>query len=672
MALPANITTVTVFGRYIDFTGTPMQGTVTFTPSQKYVTDPTADVLIFSAPLVATLDSNGAFSIEIPATDDPDVTPQGFTWQVVETFNRKAGRSFSIAVPEDTPDPGIDLVTVAPVLPADQVSYIVTSIDGETGTVDLTGKYAPLDEDGKIPVENIPSISAGVTSVNGASGVVSLGADDVGALPVTGGTMQGPLALHEEPTDPMEASTKAYVDSAVSGLLSASGGTVTGDLEVSGRLTSGGFRAPFIAPSYRRPMWANGTVVTNFQNGHGWTVGTGTGAASSNANDTSDFIKGTQATRVTTVGNAGQSQIRKTAMPSFDLTAKAIRLVLKVDDVTHLDRIAFYVGTSGFTNFFQWDVHTHSTTTTQNWVSSGEWVTITLDWAAVTSASGSFSLSSTKVPSTTTGFTDMQVAVYDKGTGAVTWRLQSIDIIDATSATFPNGVVSLSFDDSYSSVYEHARPLFDAKGWRGTCYHIAELVGSSASYMTLSQIRKLQDYAGWEQGGHSYLAASHTNRMTSLTAAQADTDLARMRAWLISNGLTGDTYAWPGGEYQATTDGVSLESIASRYFSAARSITQVPEHSSPPMPYRLRTITGVNDGTGLGGATVAVLTAAGGLLDRCASGGSWLNLCLHRVVTGTPTDAGQISLTGLQTLLDAIETRGITVLPVGDVLRYYS
>ncbi|MFE9865860.1 glycosyl hydrolase family 28-related protein [Streptomyces sp. NPDC005506] len=213
MALPANISTVTVFGRYIDFTGSPMQGTVTFTPSQKYVTDPSADVLIFSAPLVANLDDTGAFSIEIPATDDPDVIPDGFTWAVTEAFNRKAGRTpFSISVPMDTPDPGIDLVTVAPVLPADNVSYIVTSIDGMTGTVSLVGKYAPLDEDGKIPIENIPPITGGVTSVNGASGIVSLGASDVGALPLTGGTMQGPLNLSEDPTDPPQAATKAYVD----------------------------------------------------------------------------------------------------------------------------------------------------------------------------------------------------------------------------------------------------------------------------------------------------------------------------------------------------------------------------------------------------------------------------------------------------------------------------
>jgi hypothetical protein len=89
------------------------------------------------------------------------------------------------------------------------------------------------------------------------------------------------------------------------------------------------------------------------------------------------------------------------------------------------------------------------------------------------------------------------------------------------------------------------------------------------------------------------------------------------------------------------------------------------------MPQRLRTQTGVTDGAGLGGITVAALTAAGGFLDRCQLSGSWLILCLHRVVTGAPADSGQISQTGLSTLLDAISSRGIEVLPVGDVLRYY-
>ncbi|CAM5330942.1 polysaccharide deacetylase family protein [Streptomyces aurantiogriseus] len=671
MALPANYSTVTVFGRYIDFTGAPMQGTVTFTPSQKYVTDPTADVLIFSAPLVTTLDADGAFSIEVPATDDPDITPQGFTWQVVESFNRKSGRTFSIAVPQDTPEPGIDLVTVAPVLPADNVSYIVTSIDGETGTVDLTGKYAPLDEDGKVPVENLPSISSGVASVNGASGIVSLAAADVGAVPITGGTMQGPLALHEDPTDPMEASTKAYVDSAVSGLLSATGGTVTGNLEVTGRLTTGGRPLPLIVPSGRRPAYRKATWSQQFQTGHGWAIG-GAGTASSDANDGTEFVRGTQSLRVTTAANGIQSQVRKLAGTAVDMTGKMIRVVLKVDDVTHLNRFEFLVGTSSLANYYRWTVHTHSAAN-PNYVQSGEWVTIHLNWADVTTAGGTYSISSSGVPNVRSGFTDMQFNCYDDAAGAVTYRLQAIELVPDTSETFPNGVVSITFDDSDASVFSLAKPKMDALGFQGTMFNIAEAIGSGPSYLTVPQMRIMQDCSGWEQGGHAYGTAAHAARYTTMTEQAVDDDFRKLRSWMVSNGFTSEHFAYPGGQFGKTIDGVPVDQIAARYFTTARSIvSETVESFAPAMPHRLKAVTGINDGTSIGGVTVASLTAAGGKLDRCVNNGDWLILCLHKLVAGTPADSTEIGQAGFNTLMDAINSRGIPVVTVSEAMRYYS
>ncbi|MEU6651269.1 polysaccharide deacetylase family protein [Streptomyces sp. NPDC046900] len=449
-----------------------------------------------------------------------------------------------------------------------------------------------------------------------------------------------------------------------------SGGTITGDLAVSGRLSASGFALPLIPPFTRRPAWRDGSIVTMFQSGHGWTVGSGTGSASHVDPDTSDFVKGTQAVKVTTAGNASQSQVRRSGMAPMDLTNKAIRLVIKFDAVTNLDRINFYVGTSNFTNFFQWTPHTHSTTTSQNWISDGEWVTLTFGWPSVVSASGSYTLSSTKVPSTTTGFTDMQIAVYDNGTGPVTYHVQSIDIIDGTSATFPSGVCSITFDDSYQSVFDYARPKMDALGYRGTNYTIVGNLGSP-SYLTATEVRQLQDVNGWEIGAHSYDPAVHTNRYTSYTAAEVDMDLAKSRAWLVSNGLTGDGVAYPGGNFWRTTDNVSIEGLVAKYFSHGRSITGQPESAAPPMPYRLRAQTGINDGTALGGITVSQLTVAGGPLDQCANG-TWLILAFHKIVTTTPAASTECSQTGFNTVMDAIAARGIKVLPVSDVLRYYS
>ena len=57
-------------------------------------------------------------------------------------------------------------------------------------------------------------------------------------LSLTGGTLAGPLVLSGAPTQPLQAATKTYVDSAISGVptpdllpyLQKAGGTMTGNL----------------------------------------------------------------------------------------------------------------------------------------------------------------------------------------------------------------------------------------------------------------------------------------------------------------------------------------------------------------------------------------------------------------------------------------------------------
>lgn len=94
MALPDNITTVWVRGS-IDG-----RGRVTFQPSPSALIDPAARrVIATSAPFVAVLDSDGEFAIELPATDDPDVQPTGWTYEV----RTPTGRAFPMALPHATP-----------------------------------------------------------------------------------------------------------------------------------------------------------------------------------------------------------------------------------------------------------------------------------------------------------------------------------------------------------------------------------------------------------------------------------------------------------------------------------------------------------------------------------------------------------------------------------------
>lgn len=438
----------------------------------------------------------------------------------------------------------------------------------------------------------------------------------------------------------------------------------------SGKLQDlGGYAVPLLLPPstlptpYRDPSW-----LETFQAGHTWTA-TGSGIASSNMNSTSQVCKGTQSARMTTTGTAAAAQFRRTGMPTIDLTNKMIRLTFRVDDVAHLEHMSFYVGDTTLANNFRWTVHTHSKTTSQNWVQSGEWVVVTLSWADVNAAAGTYTLDATKKPSTTTGFTDMQFTVFDDAAGPVTCHLQSVEVIPSTSVTFPKGVVSITFDDSWQSVYDLAKPKMDALGYRGTQYTIADYVGSASDRLTLGELKTLSQFCGWEIGGHSFANATHAARYPNLTSAQVDDDLRNLRGWLVTNGFSSDSFAYPGGQFSKTTDGVSVESLVSRYFGSARSIISDNfESYGAPMPFRMRAYTGITDGSGIGGITVASMTAAGGPLDRAANGG-WLVLCLHQIITGTPTDTTQISQAGFNQLMDGIAARGIPVRPVSDVLR---
>ncbi|GAB2868614.1 hypothetical protein GCM10027074_40300 [Streptomyces deserti] len=427
---------------------------------------------------------------------------------------------------------------------------------------------------------------------------------------------------------------------------------------------------PAYAPSGRRPKYRRATWSQQFQASHGWTAG-GAGTASAEANDTSVFVRGTQSVRVTTNGTGKQSYVRRTGMTAQNLTGKMIRLVFRVDDVTNLAKLVFYLGSGSLANHFSWTFHAHSKTAA-NYVQSGEWVTVHLQWADVTAAAGTYSISADGKPSTKTGFTDMSFAVYDNAGGPVTYRLQAVELIPDTVSVFPKGVVSITFDDSHKSVHDLARPVMDSFGFPGTVYNIADAIGTGA-FLTIDQMRSMQNFSGWEMAGHSYANAVHTASYPKLTAEQADEDFRKLREWLVSNGFTSEHFAYPHGAFQKTTDGVPVDLIASRHFTTARSIiSETIESFAPAMPYRLKALTGINDGTGIGGTALSKLTGAGGRLDRCVNNGDWLILCLHKVVGGAPATSTEIGKAGLQTLMKAIDDRGIPVLTVEEAMASYT
>jgi hypothetical protein len=112
MALPAEYDQVTVHGRYTYLNGTPVAGEISF-GGKIFATAATSHTTIVPAPISVRLDPDGQFTIDLPATDDPDITPNGWTYTVTERF--PGGRQYDIEVPVSAKNTGIDLSILAPV-----------------------------------------------------------------------------------------------------------------------------------------------------------------------------------------------------------------------------------------------------------------------------------------------------------------------------------------------------------------------------------------------------------------------------------------------------------------------------------------------------------------------------------------------------------------------------
>jgi hypothetical protein len=98
MALPADYQTGTVTGSFVDTDGDPVAGFIRFTPSAPTLVSAATDTIIVSRPIKVQLE-DGEFTVALPATNDAQITPTGFTYKVEEVFRDLPGRSYNIAVP---------------------------------------------------------------------------------------------------------------------------------------------------------------------------------------------------------------------------------------------------------------------------------------------------------------------------------------------------------------------------------------------------------------------------------------------------------------------------------------------------------------------------------------------------------------------------------------------
>lgn len=126
MPYSPDVTTRTIYGQYLQPNGEPATGTITITPSTQ-VRD-MSDAIILSRPIITTLDADGEFSIDIPCTDNINLSPINWYYTARTRTSGAQPTSFKFYLPK-----------------ADGVPVDIS-------TLDRTSLYAP-----PIPAGSLPS-----------------------------------------------------------------------------------------------------------------------------------------------------------------------------------------------------------------------------------------------------------------------------------------------------------------------------------------------------------------------------------------------------------------------------------------------------------------------------------------------------------------------------------
>jgi peptidoglycan/xylan/chitin deacetylase (PgdA/CDA1 family) len=281
---------------------------------------------------------------------------------------------------------------------------------------------------------------------------------------------------------------------------------------------------------------------------------------------------------------------------------------------------------------------------------SDEWVLVTL----------SFSDAVTVGTPTRSGITGIRVLVDDVDPGPVKLFLGGVGKVANSASLYPTGVVSLTFDDVDGSQWTVAAPKLSEHSFRGTLYPIIGSV-DQGSALTMTQLRALHDGMGWEVGAHATTSATHAASLTSMTDADAETELVTIRRWLLDRGFEADTYAWPNGKLNVTK-----RALVGSYYLAARGTYDVPnsvaqETFPAAQPTNFRSYNAA-------GRTLAQMKT---LVDKCKVEKDWVVFTFHGIVASGAT-GNNVNQADFNSLVDYIAAADIPVLPVREVVRSFA
>lgn len=184
MPTPDGLNTTTVHGMYVEpnLAGTPLQGTISFSPNPAFITFPVQNVIVAGTESI-DLDVNGEFTLDLVSTDNAGSNPGPGNWlyTVNEKLVGQKPRTYNIALPYNGGvtveladiTPTETLPTYIPVVGPQGAPGIVTTVNGHSAAI-ITLTSADV---GAIPT----------TAINAASGVVGIEANGRVGIGISGG-----------------------------------------------------------------------------------------------------------------------------------------------------------------------------------------------------------------------------------------------------------------------------------------------------------------------------------------------------------------------------------------------------------------------------------------------------------------------------------------------------
>jgi hypothetical protein len=377
--------------------------------------------------------------------------------------------------------------------------------------------------------------------------------------------------------------------------------------------------------------------------------------------DTAVTLAGdTSYTLVTAGNNAFVSGVNAT-QPAFNVTANpgyALAVWIWVSDPTRVASMSVYAGSSSGNSYY-WDILLAAPAADKPVLFPGRWRKFTLH-PGFANVQGS---------PVATAISRVVFNVNDNNT-PVTVRISNrMEWEPVSSASFPAGVVSFDFDDSYASV-KLAAPLFGQRGWRASLAPILSFIGGSGS-LTWDDIKEFQGALGWPVKSHcryNTTPVAEHNGFTTLTEQQMIDAITATRDTIAGQGLFGsEDWAATNGAYGTGVEPKMVAQIIAPYIRSAR-VTQSLRSIDTLPPADRYMLANRSD---VGGPSLGITnyTAANGILDKVVASKGWAHITLHSVIASGTAASNQINVADLTTLLASIAAKGITVLPTAEVLE---